>query len=69
MNKDQILALVRQLLTFLSGLAIAKWGLDGDMVTAIIGGITAAVSIGFDIRNNSTGETLKAAEQIKVAAK
>lgn len=65
MNKDQILALARQLLTLGAGFVTAKWGIDGSALAAVSAGIVAALSIGFDMKNNSTSETLKAAAQIK----
>ena len=65
MNKDQVLALLRQLLTLASGFAMAKWGLDGAAMEAVGAGIVAVVSIGFDIRNNSTAQTLAAAKKIE----
>lgn len=65
MNKDQVLALLRQLLTFGAGFFASKYALDGATVTAAISGIVAIVSIGFDIRNNSDSQTLAAAKKLE----
>jgi hypothetical protein len=43
MNKEQILGVVRHLLTFFGGILIAKGVIDETVVTEIIGGLSTLI--------------------------
>jgi hypothetical protein len=43
MNKEQVLGIIRHILTFGGGIAVAKGVLDEGTVTLIIGGVVSLV--------------------------
>lgn len=45
MNQDQVLGLVRHLLTTLAGMAVAKGYADDSTATTIVGGAVALVGV------------------------
>jgi hypothetical protein len=49
MNSSIIQAIVRHLLTALSGGFAVKYGIDGDTLNIIIGGASAAAGVGWSI--------------------
>jgi hypothetical protein len=49
MNATIISALVRHLLTALAGGFAVKYGIDGDTMTAIIGGASALAGVGWSV--------------------
>lgn len=53
MNSDQILGIVRHLLTTLGGMAIANGFLNSNQVTDAVGAIMALVGIGWSIRQKT----------------
>lgn len=64
MNKDQLVAVLRQILTFGGGFLASRYAIDGATMSSVVGGIVALVSIGFDIRNNSNSQTIQAANKL-----
>ncbi len=49
MNPMIIQSIVRHLLTALAGGFAVKYGVDGDTMNAIVGGISAAAGLGWSI--------------------
>jgi hypothetical protein len=66
-NTDQIMAIVRQVLTVGGTYIVAKGWLPGDTVNELVGGVAIILSSLWSWKNNSTAATLAAAEQFKAA--
>ena len=45
MNQDQLLGIVRHVLTTVAGMAVAKGYLDDSSATAIVGGVIALLGV------------------------
>lgn len=49
MNATIIQAIVRHILTAVAGGFAMKYGIDGDTMNAIIGGVSAAAGVGWSV--------------------
>lgn len=49
MNATIVQALVRHILTAIAGGFAVKYGVDGDTVNAIVGGLSAAAGVGWSL--------------------
>lgn len=56
MNPIIIQAVVRHILTLVAGGFFAKYGIDGETASAIIGGAAAAAGVGWSIYDKKAGE-------------
>lgn len=69
MNKDVILAGIRQLLTFAGGFVVAKGWLDTETMVAVAGALVTIVSAAWAIITKTKDtETVKAANTVLSAA-
>ena len=55
-----VTALVRHLLTALAGAAAVKYGVDGEALDAVVGGVAAAAGIGWSFyEKHSSGKATR----------
>lgn len=56
MNATMVSAIVRHLLTGVAGAYAVQYGIDGDTMNAIIGGIAAAAGVGWSMLDKRKAE-------------
>ena len=67
MSQEQVLGIVRHLLTTVGGIIVSKGITDEGTMTAIVGGLVAVVGVVWSIWSNKQSQIVKMADKIETA--
>ena len=67
MSQEQVLGIVRHLLTTVGGIIVSKGINDEGTMTAIVGGLVAVVGVVWSIWSNKQSQIVKMADKIETA--
>lgn len=65
MSQEQVLGMIRHILTTVGGIIVAKGVTDEGTMTAIVGGLVAVAGVVWSIWSNKQSQIVKMADKIE----